>query len=72
MTGGLQADQSISFQAMQGKAEAAVATSCSATRRCETVVGFTGASGGAGATNTGFGVRVAEAAGRSVTASRRS
>ena len=42
MIGGIQADQSISFQAMQQQADAVAWRSCSTTRRCDSVVGFTG------------------------------
>jgi multidrug efflux pump len=54
MTGGLQADQSISFQAMQGKLTA-LARIVQQDPAVQSVVGFTGAGGGGGAaqTNTG-------------------
>ncbi|MEA2775209.1 MAG: multidrug efflux pump [Acetobacteraceae bacterium] len=54
MTGGLQADQSISFQAMQGKLTE-LARIVQQDPAVQSVVGFTGAGGGGGAaqTNTG-------------------
>jgi multidrug efflux pump len=44
INGGLRADQSISFQAMQGQAAPAGRTSSSADPAVDTVVGFTGGS----------------------------
>jgi multidrug efflux pump len=54
MLGGLQADQSISFQAMQGKLQQ-LSDIVQRDPAVQTVVGFTGAGGGggAGSTNTG-------------------
>ena len=43
LKGGLRADQSISFQAMAAEAATSSWTSCSTTRRSQTVVGFTAA-----------------------------
>ena len=52
MAGGLQADQSISFQAMEQKLKQ-ISDIVQLDPAVETVVGFTGANGGARATNAG-------------------